>query len=192
MRFDEYYLTESAGTFYHGSPYSFDRFDMNKVGTGDGLNKYGFGLYFADNKDLAAYYATENFLSKNKKHSGMNMYEVKIRGLEDFYPWDESIPEHIYMNIADRLQQNGYEDDAQTMRDELDGYNETWTMDQTYSILRDTIGGDKQASEFLYGLGVNGVISDDIQGRGKIFVAFSDEIVKMIRSWRLGEEDNEI
>jgi len=189
MKFDEYYLTESTGTFYHGSPYSFDRFDMNKVGTGDGLNKYGFGLYFADNKDLAAYYATENFLTKDKKHSGMNMFEVQIRGLEDFYNWDESIPEHIYMNIADRLERNGYEDDAQTMRDEFDGYNETWTMNQTYDILRDTVGGDKEATKFLYDLGVNGVISDDIQGRGKIFVAFSDDIVKITYSWQLGEDD---
>ena len=190
MRFDEYYLKESTGTFYHGSPYSFDIFDMNKVGTGDGLNKYGFGLYFANNKDLAAYYATENFLSKNKKHSGMNMYEVRLKGLEDFYPWDEMIPEDLYNKVANKLEEDGFESEAQTMRDEFEGYNETWTMDQTYSILRDTIGGDKQSSEFFYGLGVNGVISDDIQGRGKIFVAFSDDIIKILRTWVVGE-DNE-
>ena len=46
MKFDEYYLVEESRNFYHGSPYAFDKFDMNKVGTGDGLNKYGFGLYF--------------------------------------------------------------------------------------------------------------------------------------------------
>jgi hypothetical protein len=45
MLFNEYYFKESSGLFYHGSPYSFDKFDMNKIGTGDGLNKYGFGLY---------------------------------------------------------------------------------------------------------------------------------------------------
>lgn len=31
--------------FYHGSQYEFDSFDMNKIGTGDGLNKYGNRSY---------------------------------------------------------------------------------------------------------------------------------------------------
>lgn len=52
--------------FYHGSPYEFDKFNMSKVGSGDGLNKYGYGLYFADNEDLANYYASEDYKNKGK------------------------------------------------------------------------------------------------------------------------------
>jgi hypothetical protein len=65
------------------------------------------------------------------------------------------------------------------------------SMLRLYNILRDTLKSDKKSSEFLYDLNVNGVISNDIQGRGKIFVAFSDDIIKILRTWRIGEE-NEI
>jgi hypothetical protein len=34
---------------YHSSPYDFDRFDMSKIGTGEGAQSYGHGLYFAEN-----------------------------------------------------------------------------------------------------------------------------------------------
>jgi hypothetical protein len=41
---------------YHGSPHTFDQFDMSKVGTGEGAQSYGHGLYFADNEDVAKSY----------------------------------------------------------------------------------------------------------------------------------------
>lgn len=34
---------------YHSSPYDFDRFDLSKIGTGEGAQVYGHGLYFAEN-----------------------------------------------------------------------------------------------------------------------------------------------
>ena len=43
-------------TAYHGSPYSFDRFDISKIGTGEGAQAYGHGLYFAGNEDVAKSY----------------------------------------------------------------------------------------------------------------------------------------
>jgi len=41
---------------YHGSPHSFDRFDMSKIGTGEGAQAYGHGLYFAENEGVARWY----------------------------------------------------------------------------------------------------------------------------------------
>jgi hypothetical protein len=38
---------------YHGSPYDFDKFDASKIGTGEGNQAYGHGLYFAGNEDVA-------------------------------------------------------------------------------------------------------------------------------------------
>jgi hypothetical protein len=43
---------------YHGSPHDFDRFDMSKIGTGEGAQVYGHGLYFAENEDVARSYRT--------------------------------------------------------------------------------------------------------------------------------------
>jgi hypothetical protein len=41
---------------YHGSPHDFDRFDMSKIGTGEGAQAYGHGLYFAENEGVARSY----------------------------------------------------------------------------------------------------------------------------------------
>jgi len=41
---------------YHGSPHSFDQFDMSKIGTGEGAQAYGHGLYFAENEGVAKAY----------------------------------------------------------------------------------------------------------------------------------------
>ena len=41
---------------YHGSPHDFDQFDMSKIGTGEGAQAYGHGLYFAENEAVARGY----------------------------------------------------------------------------------------------------------------------------------------
>jgi len=41
---------------YHGSPYKFDRFDIGKIGTGEGAQAYGHGLYFAEAEPVARGY----------------------------------------------------------------------------------------------------------------------------------------
>jgi len=43
-------------TAYHGSPHDFDAFDMSKIGTGEGAQAYGHGLYFAENEGVAKTY----------------------------------------------------------------------------------------------------------------------------------------
>jgi hypothetical protein len=49
--------TVKAITAYHGSPHQFDQFDMSKIGTGEGAQAYGHGLYFAESPDVAESYA---------------------------------------------------------------------------------------------------------------------------------------
>lgn len=41
---------------YHGSPHDFNAFDASKIGTGEGAQAYGHGLYFAENKNTADVY----------------------------------------------------------------------------------------------------------------------------------------
>jgi hypothetical protein len=41
---------------YHGSPHDFDRFDISKIGTGEGAQAYGPGLYFAESEGVAKSY----------------------------------------------------------------------------------------------------------------------------------------
>lgn len=51
-------------TVFHGSPHKFSKFDASKIGTGEGAQAYGHGLYFAESKDVAKSY--ENALSQKK------------------------------------------------------------------------------------------------------------------------------
>jgi hypothetical protein len=41
---------------WHGSPHEFDRFDQSRIGTGEGAQAYGHGLYFAENERVAREY----------------------------------------------------------------------------------------------------------------------------------------
>ena len=42
---------------WHGSPHKFDRFDSSKIGTGEGAQAFGHGLYFTDKEEIARHYA---------------------------------------------------------------------------------------------------------------------------------------
>jgi hypothetical protein len=44
-------------TAWHGSPHVFDKFDSSKIGTGEGAQAYGHGLYLAEAPDVAKQYA---------------------------------------------------------------------------------------------------------------------------------------
>mgnify|MGYP003404932985 CR=1 FL=1 len=42
---------------YHGSPYKFDKFSLDKIGTGEGAQAYGHGLYLAEHPEVATQYS---------------------------------------------------------------------------------------------------------------------------------------
>ena len=42
--------------FYHGTPHSFNRFDISKIGAGEGNQAYGHGLYFAGHEPVSEWY----------------------------------------------------------------------------------------------------------------------------------------
>jgi hypothetical protein len=48
---------ERAMLAYHGTPHRFERFDASKIGTGEGAQAYGHGIYFAESPDVAKSYA---------------------------------------------------------------------------------------------------------------------------------------
>jgi len=50
---------QRGATAYHGSPHTFDKFSLDKIGTGEGAQAYGHGLYFAENEDTARAYRNE-------------------------------------------------------------------------------------------------------------------------------------
>jgi len=45
-----------AATVFHGSPHKFTKFDPKKIGTGEGAQAYGHGLYVAESPEVAKSY----------------------------------------------------------------------------------------------------------------------------------------
>ncbi|HEV8033434.1 PLxRFG domain-containing protein, partial [Yoonia sp.] len=41
---------------FHGSPHLFDKFSLSAIGTGEGAQAFGWGLYFAGRREVAEYY----------------------------------------------------------------------------------------------------------------------------------------
>lgn len=65
---------------YHGSPYDFDKFDLSKIGTGEGAQSYGHGLYFAENPAVAADYKgklTRQALVSNSPEANNALYYLE-------------------------------------------------------------------------------------------------------------------
>ena len=50
--------TVSPMDVYHGSPHKYNKFDASKIGTGEGAQAYGHGIYTAENPEVAKEYAT--------------------------------------------------------------------------------------------------------------------------------------
>lgn len=48
---------QTGAIVYHGSPHKFDKFDASKIGTGEGAQAYGHGLYLAESDKVAGEYA---------------------------------------------------------------------------------------------------------------------------------------
>jgi hypothetical protein len=42
---------------YHGTPHKVDKFSLDKIGSGEGAQAYGWGLYFAENRNVGEEYA---------------------------------------------------------------------------------------------------------------------------------------
>ncbi len=48
---------QTGAIVWHGSPHKFDKFDSSKIGTGEGAQAYGYGLYLAESPEVAKAYA---------------------------------------------------------------------------------------------------------------------------------------
>lgn len=71
---------------YHGSPYDFEKFDISKIGTGEGAQAYGHGLYFAENEKVAKEYRdalSRQMLPRNQQTDLAQSMFTEARGNTD-------------------------------------------------------------------------------------------------------------
>ncbi len=71
-------------TVFHGSPHKFSKFDASKIGTGEGAQAYGHGLYFAESPAVAKGY-------QSRLAGGTDPYQYQYQG-QMYEPSSEKNP----------------------------------------------------------------------------------------------------
>jgi len=105
----------AGATVFHGSPHQFDAFDLSKIGTGEGAQAYGHGLYFAENPEVAGEY--RSFLGTSFDVDGKPVYaNNKIIGSTG----DAEVDDFLVANLGDVDKSIKYVEDAlETTGDEV-------------------------------------------------------------------------
>ncbi len=77
---------QTGAILWHGSPHKFDAFDASKIGTGEGAQAYGHGLYLAESPDVAKQYqaalSSPEYSSKGRTLKGNEAWAAQF--LHDF------------------------------------------------------------------------------------------------------------
>lgn len=72
---------------YHGSPHLFDSFSLDKMGSGEGSQAFGWGLYFAEERAVAEFYRNVLTLERGftyRGEAGLRRDEVLERVTSDY------------------------------------------------------------------------------------------------------------
>jgi hypothetical protein len=107
---------------YHGSPHDFEKFDLSKIGTGEGAQSYGHGLYFAENPAVARQY-------RDALTDPANI-PLQFQGKPVDMIWNEGISER-WADVVKKLKPNQVED-FQTIMGNLSQVND---LDQVKHVL---------------------------------------------------------
>lgn len=153
---------------YHGSPHTFTQFDMSAIGTGEGNQTFGWGMYFAENPEIAESY---------KDETG-NLYEVEIpdEHVKNFLNWNKTLREqpHIakMLDITDSKLPNRLTLDmtGQEVYDRL-----------SRGLTNRGVIGKENASKYLDSLGIKGIKYLDATDKSNNLVVFDPNIIDVIK-----------
>lgn len=149
---------------YHGSPYNFLKFSNSNIGTGEGNNSFGYGIYFTGIKLIAEYYAKT--LSENVGY----LYSAKIKKT-NFLNWTAPIDQDNLERIILKLKEKNINEipfkrklidgevvDFKAGTDEaVRGFYNSKFLYENLSVL---FGSDKGTSKFLLECGIDGIVYD--------------------------------
>ena len=109
-------------TAYHGTPHDFEQFDTSKIGTGEGNQTYGHGLYFADAEPTARHY--QELLSRGNPTLAGRVKSVLAEHNGDETATKDYIQQAIdYHKSKGDLGGHAFWRDALDQFDDLKGYN---------------------------------------------------------------------
>jgi len=125
---------------FHGSGADFDKFRMDKIGTGEGSQAFGYGLYFTESEDIAKFYRETLRQERNMLHlDGKMLDSVYTADNEEKFGdyvaknFPSSIHDDVYMVLDNLGQGLGSIQDADNL---ASGTFRTATEKQIYNKIR--------------------------------------------------------
>ena len=170
---------------YHGTPHVIKGgFQLAKIGTGEGAQAYGWGLYFAENIDVAREYQAK--LSRNRfKEEATKVYnDWKANNPQEASIFEDEV-------VAQGIQNVSNEDFAIELQNILDGFGSTEANVSAAEKLSSRISGIGN----LYSVDLN-IENDKLLDWDSVFAKQSDfiknalqPIIEQITDANLGELD---
>ena len=86
---------------WHGSPYQFDKFLLSEIGTGEGAQAFGWGLYFTDLKSIAKNYAEVLSKKKPSKEILDEIFKINVSNYYDSRGYRGDFSENLFFAVKE-------------------------------------------------------------------------------------------
>ena len=135
----------AAPTVYHGSPHKFDAFDSSKIGTGEGAQAYGHGLYFAESPEVATSYAGANKGRAAAKDGWIDSLPA-YKQMDVYNILQKNLPDNVRTPMLEELRPRLGEDVYQEVKSRLNSTN-LYTVDLPDAMAAKMLDWDKPLSQ---------------------------------------------
>ena len=107
-------------TVYHGSPHNFENFSTENIGTGEGAQSFGWGLYFTNQEGIARFYAdslanNDKRISLMAKKDFLKTRKKSLRDVENKEKYEARINRNI-KHFTKELKQAQKENDESQIK----------------------------------------------------------------------------
>ncbi|MDU3930579.1 MAG: hypothetical protein E7H05_03750 [Veillonella sp.] len=133
---------------WHGSPHDFDKFDLGAIGTGEGNQAHGWGLYFAKKKSVSRNY--QKVLSKRLGTTNPKLFKVEIPDEKTMLDEDKYFKEQN-KDVINKIVSAVNDLEIDKRKALLDYYKEhpSYTTNQEYKKLLGKIQSIKQDRDYI-------------------------------------------
>lgn len=151
---------------YHGSPHRFEptpanplgEFEASKIGSGEGAQAYGHGVYLAENPKIAEEYRKQ--LAGGTDQGSLYAADLPDEMIDRMLDWDKEFskqPESVKNAIKQSGLYKEYKENLSNFASPMITRNKTARGENFLSYLEYKLGGNVQASEYLKSLGIPGI-----------------------------------
>ena len=138
-----YKMIHNGTNLYHGSPHKFNKFSTDNIGSGEGNQSFGWGLYFTDNKGIGEHYAD---IGNNNNRARIKNDLISGEFRDSLYVNKDTMSDELQYFLS----KNGYNITADMNPDELARQVDSLRQQsQYYGKKADEMAGTGFDSDFI-------------------------------------------